>query len=137
MAHGVFRHMVEEAGLSDQIEVDSCGTSSYHNGEATHFGTQDILEQHGIRFTHTSRRLTRRDLKEADYLIALDRSNLRGIRQFGNTAAEVKLLLDYAPGVGIDDVPDPYYSGGFGEVYDLVKAGCEGLLAHIRRERGF
>ena len=30
MAHGVFKHMVKEAGLSDQIKVDSAGTDSYH-----------------------------------------------------------------------------------------------------------
>jgi protein-tyrosine phosphatase len=34
------------------------------------------------------------------------------------------------------DVPDPYYSGNFEEVYRLVEAGCRGLLAHIRREHG-
>jgi protein-tyrosine phosphatase len=136
MAHGLFRHMVREARLSDQIEVDSCGTSSYHNGEALHPGTQQVLDQHGIHFYHTSRRLTRRDLKEADYLVALDSHNLRGIGQLGDTGAEVKRLLDYAPQVKASDVPDPYYSGGFDEVFDLVKAGCEGLLAHIRQQEG-
>ena len=136
MAHGLFKHMVEEAGLSDHIEVDSCGTSGYHRGEPPHPGTQEILDEHGIDFYHTSRRLMQYDLKEADYLIALDRSNLRGIRQLGETTAEVKLLLDYAPQVRTSDVPDPYYSGGFDEVFDLVKLGCEGLLAHIRQQHG-
>jgi protein-tyrosine phosphatase len=136
MAHGVFKHMVKEAGLSDQIEVDSSGTSGYHNGEGPHPGTQEILEEQGIHFHHAARRLMRRDLKEADYLIALDRSHLRGIRQLGEPQGETKLLLEYAPHVGVEDVPDPYYSGGFDEVYDLVKAGCEGLLAHIRQQEG-
>jgi protein-tyrosine-phosphatase len=33
-------------------------------------------------------------------------------------------------------VPDPYYSGRFEEVYRLVRQGADGLLAHIRREKG-
>ncbi|MEJ2147869.1 MAG: low molecular weight phosphotyrosine protein phosphatase [Chloroflexota bacterium] len=136
MAHGLFEHMVEEAGLSDQIEVDSAGTSSYHNGEGPHPGTQEVLGEHGIHFQHASRQLTRRDLREADYLIALDRSNLRGISQLGYPTGEVGLLMAFAPQAGIDDVPDPYYSGGFDRVYELVKAGCEGLLAHIRQAEG-
>ena len=45
-------------------------------------------------------------------------------------------MLDYAPQVGVVDVPDPYYSGEFDEMSDLVKAGCEGLLAHIREKEG-
>jgi len=43
-------------------------------------------------------------------------------------------LLDLAdPAVtrGVRDVPDPYYSGGFDYVYELVRSGCQGLLAHI------
>jgi protein-tyrosine phosphatase len=133
MAHGLFKHMVKEAGLSDQIVVDSAGISAYHNGEGPHWGTQEILDEHGIQFDHASRQLTRRDLKEADYLIALDRSNLRGIKQLGSPIGELKLLLEYAPEVGIEDVPDPYYSGEFDWMFELVKAGCEGLLAHIRQ----
>jgi protein-tyrosine phosphatase len=136
MAHGLFRHMVKEAGLSDQIEVDSAGTSGFHMGEPPHPGTQEILDEQGIDFTHASRSLMRRDLKEADYLVALDQSNLRGIKQLGEPRGETRLLLDYAPSVVIKDVPDPYYSGGFDEIYELVKAGCEGLLAHIRGENG-
>lgn len=136
MAHGLFKHMVKEAGLSDQIVVDSAGTSTYHNGEGPHWGTQEILDEHGIQFHHASRRLTRRDLKEADYLIALDSSNLRSIKQLGIPTGELKLLLEYAPEVGIEDVPDPYYSGEFDRMYELVKVGCEGLLAHIRQVEG-
>jgi protein-tyrosine phosphatase len=35
------------------------------------------------------------------------------------------------------DVPDPYYGGddGFGTVFDLVLAACEGLLMEIRTGR--
>ena len=32
-AEGVFRHVVEEAGLSMQIEADSAGTSDYQKGD--------------------------------------------------------------------------------------------------------
>jgi len=28
-------------------------------------------------------------------------------------------------------VPDPYYENNFEEVYDLVTAGCKGLLDYI------
>jgi protein-tyrosine phosphatase len=42
--------------------------------------------------------------------------------------------MDFAPNATVLEVPDPYYTGGFDEVYRMVRSGCEGLLALIRRE---
>ncbi|MDH5188600.1 MAG: low molecular weight phosphotyrosine protein phosphatase, partial [Rhodospirillaceae bacterium] len=33
-AEGVFRAMVDQAGLSEHITIDSAGTAAYHVGEA-------------------------------------------------------------------------------------------------------
>ncbi|GAB4477944.1 MAG: low molecular weight protein-tyrosine-phosphatase [Anaerolineae bacterium] len=134
MAEGVFRHLVKEAGLQDRIEVDSCGTGGWHVGEAPHRGTQLILRQHGIDYQHRARQISRRDLREASYLIAMDMENLEAIRRLGPTDAEVGLLLDYAEGLTVREVPDPYYDGRFEEVYRLVEAGARGLLKHIREQ---
>lgn len=136
MAEGVFAHLVKQAGLSHMIEVDSCGTGSWHIGESPHRGTQRMLAQAGIDYRHHARQLSHADLQEADYLIAMDSENLRAIQRFGRTDAKVGLLLDYAKGVEASDVPDPYYTDRFEEVYELVEAGCRGLLEHIRRTEG-
>ena len=44
------------------------------------------------------------------------------------------LLLDFAPELGLREIPDPYYGGaeGFETVLDLAERACAGLLAHIR-----
>lgn len=136
MAQGVLANMVERAGLADRITVDSVGTSHWHAGETTHRGTRKVLRRHGIDFQHSARQINRRDVERADYLIAMDRSNLSIVRAMSPDGAEVGLLLDYAPGVGEVEVPDPYYSGGFDRVYELVEAGCRGLFDHIRQQEG-
>ncbi|MBN1311057.1 MAG: low molecular weight phosphotyrosine protein phosphatase [Anaerolineae bacterium] len=136
MAEAVFKHKIKQSGLERQIEVDSCGTGSWHVGEEAHPGTQRILQQHSIPYEHTARRLSQVDLSEANYLIAMDKQNIKDILRSGPTRAEVGLLLDYAPELGIHEVPDPYYNNRFEEVYQLVNAGCDGLLAHIRKKEG-
>ena len=136
MAEAVFSDMVEKAGLSDQIDIDSCGTGSWHVGEAPHRGTQQVLRKHDISYSHRARQIDNSDLAEADYLVAMDRSNLSDVQRMGDTDADLRLLLDYADSVDEKDVPDPYYTGGFDTVYRLVEAGCEGLLAHIREQEG-
>ncbi len=134
MAEAVFADLVAQAGLSDAIAVDSAGTARYHIGEPPCPGTQRIFKAHNLPYTGRARQLTPSDLHTFDYLIALDSSNQTDIQtMLANEGIEkpVYRLLDFAQGIDIHDVPDPYYVGNFEKVYDLVLAGCIGLLAHI------
>jgi protein-tyrosine phosphatase len=72
-------------------------------------------------------------------VIAMDRSNYHDLSSMDRAGAldgKLSLLLDHAQGTTTQDVPDPYYEGNFDKVYQLVRSGCEGLLARIRQERG-
>ena len=136
MAEGVFQNLVNEAGLSDKIMIDSAGTASYHVGERAHSGTRDVLNRHNIPYDGRSRQLARSDFEEFDYILAMDSSNLSNImsRKPDNSDATIGMFLEYADGVNETDVPDPYYTGGFDHVYDLVQAGAQGLLKTIRED---
>ena len=139
MAEGVFGHLVAQAGLSEQISVDSAGTGSWHVGEPPHPGTRQVLHQHGIALDSTARQVDQADLRTADYIIAMDGENVRDLRRLdrqGLLDGKLRRLLDFAPPGGPRDVPDPYYDNDFDTVYRLVEAGSQGLLAHIRREHG-
>jgi protein-tyrosine phosphatase len=142
MAEAVFKDLVAREGLGNQFHIESVGTDAYHVGEPAHQGTRQVLAEHGIRCDSTARQITRRDLERADYIIALDRynaSDLQAMLARGSIGGHLGLLLSFAEGrgnVAALDVPDPYYTGNFEEVYRLVEVGCQGLLAHIRRERG-
>ena len=132
MAEGVFRHHVKTAGLEGTIEVASAGTGRWHVGEPPHSGTRRELSRHGLTLgDKRAQHVSEHGPVSFDYVVAMDRDNLRDLGGRG------VLLLDFAdPPVGTRDVPDPYYGGGFEEVYDLVDAGCRGLLAHIVEEQG-
>jgi protein-tyrosine phosphatase len=133
MAEAVFRHQVEQAGLSDRIDVESAGTGSWHVGERPHAGTIAILNRNLIDAGgKRARQLNRSDTLEFDYLIAMDEENVDDILALFHR--RVPRLLEFAPKGTPLDVPDPYYTGGFDQVYALVTAGCKGLLAHIRQK---
>jgi len=136
MAEGVFQQMVDEAGLQDKISVDSAGTASYHAGEQAHRGTRQVLKKHGIAYNGRSRPIRHADNDPNTYLIAMDESNLNNLqRAFGPREKTVR-LLDFATRTHERSVPDPYYTGGFDYVYELVEDGCAGLLAFIRQKEG-
>lgn len=137
MAEAVFQKLVDDAGLSGKVQVDSAGTSSYHVGEQAHPGTRRVLTRHGINYDGRARQIKTDDLSNGStYFIAMDSDNLEALRQkFGDTP-HIHRLLDFAIHANVHDVPDPYYSDNFDYVYRLVEDGCYGLLETIRRDEG-
>lgn len=132
-AHGVLRDLVQQRGLEQRIGVDSCGTSSYHNGGGADPNMIRAAAEQGIDLSDlVSRQLTDSDFRDFDLLVAMDRSNESDIRRRmpAGTTARVVRFMDFVPGAGTPDVPDPYYGGldGFREVVALVQAGCGPLL---------
>ncbi|GAB4529784.1 MAG: low molecular weight protein-tyrosine-phosphatase [Anaerolineae bacterium] len=139
MAEAVFQHMVNEAGLSDQIQSDSAGTGDWHVGELAHVGTRNVLKKHNIPYNGRARQFIQRDLSQFDYVVVMDAANMRGVERYirPDDRAKVHMFLEFANTAAttpVKEVPDPYYDGRFDEVYDLVTLGAAALLAHIRAE---
>jgi len=136
MAEAVFQDLVNRAGLSSRFVIDSAGTGPWHVGEKAHPGTLDILKRNGISYKGRARQISRADLENFDYVLAMDRSNLSAILRLAQgTPAQVMMFLHPANQAGTvqaDAVPDPYYSDNFDYVYNLVLRGAQALLAHLR-----
>jgi protein-tyrosine phosphatase len=136
MAEAVFIHKVRAAGLEQEIETDSAGTGHWHIGHPAHEGTLRTLKQRNIPINHRARQIDEADLDIFDYVITMDDDNLANVRALGPARATVRPLMEYAPQTGVLEVPDPYYTGGFAEVYRLIDVATDGLLAAIRQEHG-
>ena len=136
MAEAILVHRVREAGLADQIEVDSAGTGDWHIGDAPHRGTLQILQTNGISHPMRARQIVVGDLDEFDYLIVMDEQNERDVRALAQGKAHIARLLDYLPAATDKNVPDPYFTGDFESVYQIVSAACDNLLAHVRAQHG-
>jgi protein-tyrosine phosphatase len=143
LAEGVFRHVVEEAGLGDRFIIDSAGTSAYHAGDPPDPRTAEVARRRGLKLEHAARQVLEADLREFDYVLAMDGSNLAKVQRLRERltgGAEVHLLRSFdAEADGDLEVPDPYFGGpdGFEDVHDMVERACRGLLRHIREEEGF
>ncbi|MDQ0155564.1 low molecular weight protein-tyrosine-phosphatase [Robertmurraya andreesenii] len=134
MAEAMFRDVVMKKKLEEQILVDSAGTGNWHIGQTPHKGTIEILEKYNISTKGLkARQIHARDIEEFEYIIAMDSNNKKDIEKLKAVfpKAKIKMLLDFVPDTENKDVPDPYFTGDFEEVYNLVKQGCEGLLEHI------
>ena len=136
-AEGVFRALAEAEGLGEAIEADSAGTHGYHVGDAPDTRAQAAAARRGIDLSgQRSRLFGAGDFETFDYVLAMDRMNYRTLSIVcpAHARGRLSLFLDFAPSLGLDEVPDPYYGadGGFEEVLDIVEAASRGLLAAIR-----
>ncbi|AWB45762.1 phosphotyrosine protein phosphatase [Paenibacillus sp. CAA11] len=137
MAEAVFRHLVQQEGLASYFKIDSAGTGDWHTGKPPHQGTRGILDQYGISYEGMlARQVAEQDFTDFDYVIAMDDSNVSNLNKLmRGTGVKMIKLLDLVADAPNKNVPDPYYTGNFEEVYELVGKGCRALLEHIRRER--
>ncbi|WP_152393712.1 low molecular weight protein-tyrosine-phosphatase [Paenibacillus guangzhouensis] len=137
MAEAVFRHMVKERGCSDKIEIDSSGTGDWHIGRPPHEGTRRILDTNRISYEGmVARQFSGQDFDTFDYIVCMDSNNLRDVLAIPGSDKHAKVIrfMDLLPDEKEENVPDPYYTGNFEEVYRLVQAGCAALLDQIERE---
>ncbi|BCU05765.1 low molecular weight protein-tyrosine-phosphatase [Allochromatium tepidum] len=136
-AHGVFRRLVIDEGLSHRIEIDSAGTHAYHIGEPPDRRARDTARMRGIDIGDLRARLAEPDdFIRFHYVLAMDRDNYENLSQICPKGLEdrLRLFMEFAPELGIREVPDPYYGGqrGFEQVFDMVEFAARGLLLDIK-----
>ena len=134
MALAVAQKMVRLAGRGAEFELASAGTHAQRGGQRLDARAKSVLlaRQYAPAKTR-SRQVLEQDFDYFDLILAMDASNLAALhkRSPSQHHPKLRLLLDYAPGLGITEIPDPYHGAlaGFERVLDLCEAGVKGLLA--------
>jgi protein-tyrosine phosphatase len=140
-AEGVFREQAHRAGMHERLRIESAGIGDWHVGQRPDQRAIVHARKRGYDLTSLrARQVSREDFARFDWILAMDQRNLRdlGAIRPPDYAGHLGLLLDFAPELGVREVPDPYFGGadGFETVLELTERACAGLLAHIRREHG-
>ena len=136
-AEAVFNGMVKNKGLAERFEIDSAGTSGWHEGEPADQRMQSHAIKRGFNLTSISRKFNPdTDFDHFDYIIAMDDENINALRKMARNDADINKIskmTDYSKEWNYDEVPDPYYGGeqGFELVLDLLEDSCSGLLEKL------
>jgi protein-tyrosine phosphatase len=138
-AEAIMKGIVEKAGLSGKIFIDSAGTMSYHAGEPADSRMMRHAVNRDYLLTSISRQITSSDFNDFDYIIGMDDENIHNMKPFlPNTKliSKISKMTDYCTKDNPGNVPDPYYGGhsGFEQVLDILEDACNGLLMHIKNE---
>lgn len=135
-AEGVFRSLATKAGLAEAFEINSAGTGASHVGQPPTPAAVDVAAARGYDISGIrARQITSEDIERFDYVLGMTRGHLAEMRWLAprNLADKPQLLMNYAPPLGILDIPDPF--GGTTDDYEraigMIEFATRGLLARL------
>lgn len=146
MAVWVFQRLVDDAGLTSAVEVESGALDRWHVGEEADPRAVRVLRDRGYHGSHVARQVGAAVFDTSDLVLAFDRSQLHTLRALApdeDSIDSVMLLRSFDraladrseddPGL---DIIDPYYGqpAGFERCLDQVESACLGLLTEVREE---
>ena len=135
MAEFVMKHLVAQAGKTQDYEIASAATSTEEIGNSVYPPARRKLAEHGISCEgKTARQITRHDYERYDHIIGMDTYNMRNMeRTFGgDPEGKLHMLMDFTSRPG--DVADPWYTGNFDATWRDCMEGCQGLLKTLERQ---
>lgn len=149
MAEVVLRQRLTEAGLADQVLVDSSGISDEEHGNPVDRRARTVLRAHGYPAGdgHSARRVRAEDLTARDLVLPMTSVHARALRRLAGAdpalAAKVVMYRRFDPSApAVDDVrqehlldiDDPWYGGpdDFEACLAQIEAGADGVVAHVK-----
>lgn len=139
-AEGIMASIILKNDLQDMIEVDSAGTSGWHEGELPDERMRSHGERRGYDFASHARKIRKSDLDDFDYVLVMDRQNYANVKALATGQEQIDkihMMTEFSRLYSHHDhIPDPYYGGasGFELVLDLLEEACEGLLLAIKKK---
>jgi len=133
VAQGIAQKLTEEYAIA--CEIDSAGTSSWHQGEPPCEHSIEVAKRHGIDISRQiSRPITADDKKKFDYVVAMDSQNQNDLEAQG--FLNVHLLGNFGGHEGTD-IPDPYFFPGFEgfeKVYEMIEVSLKDFIEKVKNE---
>ena len=137
MAEGVLRKLLADEGLEGAFEIDSVGTHDYQIGQAPFPMAVEAAKWRGYDITHlVSRKIRPNDFDHFDFILGMDKLNIRNLRTIAPTRSKekIELLLEHGDKYHGQEIPDPYGREGkdFTLALDLIEDGCKGVVEMLK-----
>ena len=135
MAEFIFKNICEARHVSRGFIIESAATSYEEIGNSIYPPAKKILRKYNIPFgERRARRITKEDYSCFDYIVGMDRYNIRNMLNYwgGDPDAKIHLLMDYTG--DSRDVSDPWYTDDFETAFDDINRGCLAMFESIVKD---
>ncbi|WP_270888753.1 low molecular weight protein-tyrosine-phosphatase [Pedococcus sp. 5OH_020] len=146
MAEFLLRQRFDEAGLGEEVAIDSAGTHSYEVGNPADPRTLAVLARNGHTdwggAEHVARKFERAWLDDVDLVLVADSGHLSELLPLCRTAghrAKLRMFRSFDPEAeraGTLDMDDPWYGddSSFEQTYAEILAAADGVVEFVRGE---
>lgn len=126
MAEMLTKNFIKKYKINNLI-VDSCGTSNYHEGQDMHDGTKQVLIKNKIDIDNfVSKPISKINIYDYDYILVMDNQNYQDIIKVNNKI-RIKKIAEYCD-FNYSEVPDPWYTNNFDETYKILSSAIFNFL---------
>ncbi|WP_035757289.1 low molecular weight protein-tyrosine-phosphatase [Hugenholtzia roseola] len=143
LAEGLLLKLLAEKGYSQQVGVDSAGTSAYHIGQPADARTLRNAAAHQVHLPSRARQISFADFYDFDYILTADNAVHKMVLHQAQAAqkqhqapikAQIALLRPFGEPAE-SAVPDPYYGGeeGFEAVFQILTRATQGFFNHLQQ----
>ena len=140
MAEFILKDLVTKRGIAAAFQIASAATSTEEIwngvGNPVYPPAKEELARHGISCEgKCAVQVTKEDYTNYDYLICMDRNNVRNLERIvgSDKDGKISMLLDYAGRTG-ESIADPWYTGNFVTTYQDIMEGLNGFLTYLTQE---
>ncbi len=145
MAEIMLNRAFEEAGLADEVLVDSAGTTGWETGNPIDERAAAKLTALGLASdTHRARRFEPAWYAERDLILALDVDHYEDLRveaPDGESRAKVRMLREFDPattGTPVSElgIYDPWYgdSADFEATWQMISDAVPGIVKYVQEQ---
>ena len=139
IGEAVLRARLADAGLSEQVVVDSAGTGDWHLGHPADPRTIAVLDEAGYPHDHIARQIAPHWMDGIDLLLAMDEANYTDLVAMlpADGGPQLRMMRSFDPALAhLPEphpdlaVPDPYYGGpeDYTEVLQMIEEAADGLV---------
>jgi len=139
IGEAVLRARLADAGLSEQVVVDSAGTGDWHLGHPADPRTIAVLDEAGYPHDHIARQIAPHWMDGIDLLLAMDEANYADLVAMlpADGGPQLRMMRSFDPALAhLPEphpdlaVPDPYYGGpeDYTEVLQMIEEAADGLV---------
>jgi len=134
-AEAALRAAAADAGVG--LDVRSAGTGDWHVGSPPDPRMRAAASEVGLELHGEAQLADAPILRDADLVLAMDRSNLRDLQRLARedgVDTPIRLFREFDPEADGDlDVPDPYYGGadGFAEVVAMCRRTAKAIVDQL------
>ena len=130
MAEFVMKYLVNSAGLSKRVTINSSGCFADPE-EMMDQGAVKELHRHQIPFIKKNAvQFDESSITKYDYIICMAQEQIRNLSR-GRRSSNIYLLMDFAG--EHRNIFDPIFNGKYSEAYSLIYRGCNALLEHLNK----